>query len=353
MFRFTFLGTSSGLPTKERNVSALALECLTYNEKAKNHPWLLIDCGEGTQQQLLKSALSTANLSAILITHVHGDHCYGLVGLLASMGMYGRKTPLTIIAPQAIFEMLDTLQRLTQWYINYPIDCVVIETLLQNKTTQLCEHHLVLDNEHKIHIQIYELSHRCASYGFKITQHLFRQNLNTLLLKEQSIDKSQWRYIIKAKDEPVLKIDEKNICPKDFIINRHETLSVVVAGDNDEPALLAGAVKNAKVLVHEATYTDDVRQKILTRPVAEGGFDPKHSSSKMVAQFAQNVALPALILTHFSARYALYEDETSVKPNMAHIRAEAKQHYDGQIILAKDFLQVVVDDKGARVVDVA
>lgn len=106
---------------------------------------------------------------------------------------------------------------------------------------------------------------------------------------------------------------------------------------------MAKAVKNAKALIHEATYTDDVRQKVLSKPIEQGGFDPKHSSSKMVAQFAQSVGLPMLILTHFSARYALFDEPDNSKPNMGHIRTEVQQYYDGKLILAEDFLQVIID----------
>ncbi|MEY4562043.1 MAG: hypothetical protein RLZZ618_1320, partial [Pseudomonadota bacterium] len=91
-----FLGTSSGTPTKTRNVTGLAL----IEEQGRQ--WFLIDCGEGTQHQLLRTGLSVNDLATVFITHVHGDHCYGLPGLLASAGMHGRRTPLTVIAPLGV-----------------------------------------------------------------------------------------------------------------------------------------------------------------------------------------------------------------------------------------------------------
>ena len=92
----TFLGTSSGVPTKNRNVSGLAIK------KQDSKSWFLVDCGEGTQQQLLQTKLSLKYLTAICITHVHGDHCYGMPGLLATTAMSGRTEPITIIAPEGI-----------------------------------------------------------------------------------------------------------------------------------------------------------------------------------------------------------------------------------------------------------
>ena len=89
-----FLGTSAGVPTKTRNVSGVALH------ESKGKGWYLVDCGEGTQHQVLHTKLTFHSLKAILITHVHGDHCYGLPGILASAAMGGRTAPLPLVAPR-------------------------------------------------------------------------------------------------------------------------------------------------------------------------------------------------------------------------------------------------------------
>ncbi|CAM5602375.1 Ribonuclease BN [Stutzerimonas stutzeri] len=100
LWYLVFLGTSSGTPTPARNVTGLALQ------EDAGKAWYLIDCGEGTQHRLLRMPLSLHDLRAIFITHVHGDHCYGLPGLLASAGMMGRRHPLEIIAPAGIARTL-------------------------------------------------------------------------------------------------------------------------------------------------------------------------------------------------------------------------------------------------------
>ena len=106
--RLTFLGTAAGLPSKERNVTALILA----NDDSKE--WCLIDCGEGTQHQLLSSRYTLKNLQAVFITHVHGDHMFGLPGLITSASMQGRTAPL-VFAPlkvlRALFAMLWPAQR--------------------------------------------------------------------------------------------------------------------------------------------------------------------------------------------------------------------------------------------------
>ena len=113
-----FLGTSSGTPTKQRNVSGLALQ------ESKGRGWYLIDCGEATQHQLLHTKLSLNTLKGIFITHVHGDHCYGLPGLLGSAGMTGRTEPLTIVAPAGIREWIEATQRFTEFHLSFELNFV-------------------------------------------------------------------------------------------------------------------------------------------------------------------------------------------------------------------------------------
>ncbi|WP_366941568.1 MBL fold metallo-hydrolase [uncultured Kushneria sp.] len=108
-----FLGTSAGVPTRTRNVSALAL----IPERQRR--WYLIDCGEGIQHQLMHTPLSLARLEAVLITHIHGDHCYGLPGLLASASMAGRRAALTVVGPRAVRDYLEALKATTGLHLGF------------------------------------------------------------------------------------------------------------------------------------------------------------------------------------------------------------------------------------------
>src|SRR6185436_3583026 len=107
------LGTSSGKPTLKRNVSATAV--------VREGEWLLFDCGEGTQTQIQRAGLSPNRMTAIFITHLHGDHFNGLPGLLSTMALERREAPLTLVGPAAIGEYLDTLGRLRILFCNYPV----------------------------------------------------------------------------------------------------------------------------------------------------------------------------------------------------------------------------------------
>lgn len=342
MFRLTFLGTSSGMPTKYRNVSGVAVECLGDNAHAKNPPWLLIDCGEGTQHQLLKTKLSPNQLMAIFITHIHGDHCYGLPGLLASLGLHNRKQPLYIIAPKAIQNLLSTFSELTELRLNYPITFLAIEDIL---TKGLPMADFRLDNLPRLMFEVCQTSHRCPCYAFSITQDLSKDKLKTDELSAWQISNKHWNTIFKAKDKSLpLEIEGKILIPNEFIVHQSKQLKIVVAGDNDTPKILTPILQNAAALVHEATYTQDILQKILAKPADKGGFNPKHSSAQMVAKFAQSINLPHLILTHFSARFAPFDDETSEILNMAHIRKEAKKFYKNHLVLGQDLLQIVIGE---------
>src|SRR5919206_5246914 len=108
------LGTSSGKPTLRRNVSAIAV--------VRDGEWLLFDCGEGTQTQIARAKLNPSKLTAIFITHLHGDHFNGLSGLLSTMGLDRRVRALTLVGPAGINEYLETLARLKILYVNYPLD---------------------------------------------------------------------------------------------------------------------------------------------------------------------------------------------------------------------------------------
>ncbi|MGO2997130.1 MAG: ribonuclease Z [Moraxellaceae bacterium] len=352
MLKLTFLGTSAGVPTKQRNVTALAIECLnphasgsskgnqphSNSQNKKSRPWLLIDCGEGTQQQLLHTKLSLRQLTAICITHVHGDHCYGLPGLLASAAMSGRREPLTIIAPKAIASLLDAFILHTELYLPFTLNFVSIENLLSQEDDK-GKLKIDLGNQHQLMIEVYPLSHRVPSYGFGITQTINRRTLNTGKLIADGIPASAlWGKL--QQGENVITEDGQHLHSADYANNKMQRTKVVVAGDNDTPECLSEAVADTDLLVHEATYTHEVMMAIQAR---NPDFDPMHSSAHIVGTFAQKMSLKNIILTHFSARYQSFDNPDSETPNMAYIRLDAQSVYNGNLWLAEDFAQYSVN----------
>jgi len=351
MLKLTFLGTSAGVPTKQRNVTALAIECLNphtsgvqqgsrqqNNQSKKSRPWVLIDCGEGTQQQLLNTKLSLHQLAAICITHVHGDHCYVLPGLRASAAMSGRRESLTLIAPKAIATLLEAITATTELYLPFAFDFIAIEEVLaeQDDTNKVS---ISLSDQHQPDIDITPLSHRVASHAFGITQTISRRILNTDKLVADGIPASAlWGKLQQGED--VTTEGNRQLRSVDYVDNEIQRTRVVVAGDNDAPNFLSKAVINTDLLVHEATYTHEVMMAIQAR---NPDYDPMHSSAHVVGTFAQKMNLKNIILTHFSARYQNFDNPDSETPNMAYIRLDAQSVYQGNLWLAEDFDQYMVD----------
>lgn len=146
-----FLGTSAGVPTKARNVSATAVI-----ETNGSH-WYLVDCGEGTQHRLLHTPLSIRDLRAIFITHVHGDHCFGLPGLLASAGMSGRTQPLELILPVALHDWVRQGLVASDTFLPFELRLLAVEELAEWRNEAL-------------QVTTVQLSHRVPSVGFVFTE---------------------------------------------------------------------------------------------------------------------------------------------------------------------------------------
>lgn len=309
-----FLGTSSGTPTKQRNVTALALQ----PENCKH--WYLVDCGEGTQHQLLHTSLSAKTLKAIFITHVHGDHCYGLPGLLASAGMLGRTEPLVIMGSRAIAHWLESTRQLTELYLPYELQFLDVDE------TGIWQ-------DEQVRVEATLLSHRVTSHGYTFSELQTEACLDGEKLKAEAVPQGPlWGQLKKGKD---VEYQGKILRSDDYIHYPYPVRKIVVGGDNDQPALLADACRDAQVLIHEATYTQEIGNKI--------GASVMHSSAQQVAVFAQNKGLPNLILTHFSARY---QSEPNKSPSVEAIRQEARQHYQGHLFLAEDFARFRLSKTG-------
>lgn len=312
MLHFTFLGTSSGVPTLTRNVSALIIR------NSNNKDWILVDAGEGTQHRIQQTRLSLQNLVAICITHVHGDHCYGLVGLLASAGMNARTAPLTIIAPKEIQEWIEVTAQLTDLHLPYPLNFINVNEAAQ-----------ILQITDELSIQAHQLSHRVPSFAFSIKAQYIQKKLDTQTLLQLGVPKGKaWGDLQQGLD---IEVNRKTLKSADYLHMQTQQIHAIVGGDNDQPELLANACKDAQLLIHESTYTQAILDKV--------GSGPMHSSAKMVAEFAQKNNLGNLILTHFSPRH---QDQIGQKA----IADEVHQYYQGNFYLADDFDQFSLDMTG-------
>lgn len=303
MLKLTFLGTSSGVPTIRRNVTALALHPSTSRD------WWLVDCGEATQHQLQRIPLTVHDLAGICITHIHGDHSYGLPGLLASASMTGRKRPLILIAPAGVKAWLDATILHTELFLTFEIIHVDVAS------------RELLHQQDGVMIEGFPLSHRVPSFAFRFSFEKTSWKVDSSALRARGVPPGPaWGLLQHGKD---VHLDDGSVLRADHFRTQHTERAVaVVGGDNDTPALLAAACRGANLLVHEATYTEAVLQKV--------GPGPQHSSVQRIAQFAAAASVPNLVLTHFSPRYDNPE-------GMAEVEAEARQHFQGPLFLARDF----------------
>lgn len=311
-----FLGTSAGTPTRSRNVSA----CAFHLRSGKR--WYLVDCGEGTQHRLLATPLSLLTLACICITHAHGDHIFGLPGLLSSAQMAGRTTSLTILAPAGVREFVETALRCSESYLGYLLEWVEIKQASPSVTLG------------GITIDSVPLSHRVPSFAFRFTEPSHPRNLDKGKLEAANIPPGPYLAQLRKGESATLP-DGRNLNGEDYLLPARMQRRVIIAGDNDNPALLADAASGAQVLVHEATYTQAIADRV--------GASPQHCPAARIAAFAENASLPNLVLTHFSARY---NDQTDKPGSVEEIREEASAHYHGRLFLARDYASYTLDAAG-------
>ncbi len=303
--KITFLGTSAGIPTKNRYLSALALQFENSRE------WILFDCGEGTQYRLMQTPLSPFNLSKIFITHLHGDHIYGLFGLLASRGLSRAEKDIEIYGPFGIKELLNTVFRLSQ--LNLPFNMKVTEILNEDI--------LSFGN---FTVEIKKLSHSITSFGFIVNGVQKRGRFDVEKAKMAGIPEGPLYGRLK-RGETVTLPDGRIVDGKDFISAPRRGKRVIIGGDNDNPFIFK--CKDVDVMIHEATYTQRDFEKLPRKFM--------HSTAKSVAEAAASLGVKRLILTHISPRY-------DKNDKIDEILDEAQKYFKGRVEVAYDLMKIDV-----------
>ncbi|ADV46363.1 ribonuclease Z [Nitratifractor salsuginis] len=304
MIELTFLGTSAGVPTRHRNVSGLALR------PEQSGGWLLFDCGEATQHQIMKSTLSLFRLERIFITHLHGDHVYGLFGLLASRGMLMCETPLEIYGPPGLKEMLESVMRLSQLHLPFEV-----KTRELNGTERL--------EFGSYRIEPVPMSHSITCYGYAFIEKDRPGKLDRDKAAELGIPEGPMLGRLKA-GEPVLLPNGRIIEPVEVLSLPRPGRRILIGGDNDRPERFS-PYSGADLLIHEATYT----QKDFDRLPRKF----KHTTALQLGCAAKKMKMKALAATHFSARY-------DTAHRMDEIEKEIRECYKGTLYLASDLMQI-------------
>lgn len=303
-----FLGTSSGSPSLTRNVSATGVQF----EKSKQ--WLLVDCGEGTQHQILKSELSVYRLGVILITHMHGDHCYGLPGLIASMSLSNRQEAVHLVAPEAVINFVKMTLEMTQVTTSFEIIYHPWESLNTPLEFQQCA------------VKVHTLKHRVPCVGFEIIEKAIPNKLNITKLNEDGIISGP--HYNQLQQGHNVTYQGRNLLSKEYAYPSWRPRKVLICGDNEKPSLLDGVAQHVDMLVHEATFTHQDLLRV--------GTQTGHSDAKRVAEFAQSASVAHLVLFHFSSRY-------HGEGGLDLLQHEATRFYDGKLTLAYDGLVIEVE----------
>ena len=276
-FRVHILGCGSALPTLHHNASAQVVEV--------RGKLFLVDCGEGTQVQLRRSRLRFTKISAVFITHLHGDHCFGLIGMLSTFGLLGRTARLAIYAPAALEDMLKQQMQLFCHDFDYEVDFHAVDTSQQQ----------VVYEDRSLTVETIPLEHRMPCCGY-----LFREKPSLPHIRRDMID----FYEIPTSQINNIKAGADWTTPDGEVVSNERLVepaeparSYAYCSDTRYIPTLPARIKGVSTLYHESTYGEDnllMAQKYY------------HSTARQAALVAREAGVGQLLLGHYSSRY---EDE--------------------------------------------
>jgi len=303
----TFLGTSSGVPTRGRNVSSVALRL-----PQKAEAWLF-DCGEGTQHQLLRSEVKSSQIKKIFVTHMHGDHIFGLMGLLATNGLAGNAQAVDIYGPPGLSEFLKACCKYSYTHFSYPVQVYTVQPGIVYE-----------DEEFKV--SCLPLKHRITAFGYRIAEKDRQGQFNVQKAQAMGIPSGPIYGKLK-RGEVVTLPDGRKIKGSDFCGTTELGRHIVYCTDTIFCDSAVELAQDADVLIHEATFAHQD---------APQAFESLHSTTTMAAQVALAARVKQLIMTHFSPRYCLGNTIT-----LEDLLKEARAIFPNTI-LAHDFLNYEV-----------
>ena len=304
----TFLGTSSGVPTLTRNVSSLALKLSQTAEV-----WLF-DCGEGTQHQLIKSNIRSSQIKKIFITHMHGDHIYGLPGLLATLGLSGNSNGIEIYGPSELRDFIISALKNSYCKLSFPLHFIEVEDFaLLNK---------VLFESDKVQVHCACLKHRLPAYGYRVSEKDKPGIFDIKKAKEFKIPPGPIYSELQSGKIVALK-DGRSFNGKEFCGPPRKGESFVYCTDTVFSESAVNLSKNADLLVHESTFSKEDEKM---------AYEKLHSTTIMAAKTALLSNSKKLIITHLSPRYT---QRSPIKPS--DLLREAQKIFPNTY-LAKDFL---------------
>ena len=296
----TFLGTASMVPTKQRNVQSIHLE---YKGEA-----ILVDCGEGTQRQMNIAGMNRLKIKKVLISHWHGDHVSGLIGLIQTIGSIPEPGTLEVFGPKGTKEKIKHLLKTCEFDLRikikvHEINSKIVETFYENEDYIL---------------QAVRLKHgiRCLGYSF-----IEKDKIKIDMKKVKSLDLQSGKWLKKIQKNETVKVKNKEITPKE-ISNVEEGKKISFILDTSFCNQAIELAKNADLLISESVYANDLQELAAKH---------HHMTAYDAAKIAEKAKVKKLILTHFSQRYK----------NVKVILADARETFKNTET-AEDFMKVKV-----------
>ena len=295
--KLVFLGTSGAMPTIQRGLSCTCL--------VKDNEVLMFDAGEGAQISYLKSGLPWNKKMKIFVTHLHGDHCIGILGLLQSMNLQNRTEPLEIFGPEGIDEFIAANIKILNFGLSFPV-----------LITKINEGMLVDEKNYSIFAS--DAKHGIPAFSFRFDEkdkpgEFFPEKAKALGIPEGKL----WHELQIGNS---VEIDGKKTVPSQVTGEKRSGRKIGISGDTRPTDKLVEFFKNCDYLSFDSTFDDELKKKAV---------EANHSTAKEAAELAEKANVSTLILTHFSARY----NDESV------LLKEAKEIHSNTIT-AKDLLEV-------------
>lgn len=274
MIKVTILGSASAKPTANRHPSA---QIVNVDEQ-----YYLVDAGEGVQKQMFRYGINPLKLRGIFISHLHGDHVFGVFPLISTLGLYGRRTPLKIFAPRPFGEILESHLRYFDPDLPYEVEWVEVDTTA---------HRIIFENN-SLEVWSIPLRHRVPASGYMFREKMPELNVDKFKIERYGLSVKQ---IVAAKRGEDIALDDGTVIPNaEITCLPRQPKTYAYCSDTNRSAMVARRVKGADLLYHEATYAAAER-----RQAKERG----HSTSVDAAETALAAEAKRLIIGHFSSRY--------------------------------------------------
>jgi len=301
-FELTILGSNSAIPAYGRFPTS---QILNYNEEL-----FLIDCGEGTQMRMTDYKIKRTKIDRIFISHLHGDHVYGLPGVITSLNHLSRKRALNIFGPVGLKKYLETIFEVGEVHLNFE---VIVHELSFDSKTQIWENSTM-------RVYAFPVFHRIQTYGYLFQEKEGYRNIIKEKIPEFGLSVDQIKSIKKGED---ITVDNKTIKNRDLVYPFIPSRSYAYCADSKVDPDLIPIVKGVNLLYFETTYLDSLRTQAIQRG---------HATAKQAGRFAKQAEVKTLVIGHYSSRYK----------NVHPLKEEAEQEFE-KVILGYDGTMINIE----------